>query len=75
MYIDEQEVGFSFQNHQDLLLLGGGNYNAGKSGCYQDLETFAQKNYPQARIIAKWDTQDRMSLDGVPYIGQYAKSM
>ena len=74
MYIDEQKGGLSFRNHQGLLLLGGGSHRTGKPGGWQGLETFAQHNYPQARIAARWATQDCMSLDSVPYIGQYAKS-
>lgn len=74
MYIDEQKGGLSFRNHQGFLLLGGGSHRTGKSGGWQGLETFARQNYPQARIAAKWATQDCMSLDGMPYIGQYAKS-
>ena len=74
MYIDEQKGGLSFRNHRGFLLLGGGSHRTGKPGGWQGLETFAQHNYPQARIAARWATQDCMSLDSVPYIGQYAKS-
>lgn len=73
MYVDEQEGGLSFRNYQGLLLLGGGNHRTGKPGGWKGLEKFARKNYPQTRIAAKWATQDCMSLDGMPYIGQYAK--
>ena len=74
MYIDEQKGGLSFRNHQGLLLLGGGSHRTGKPGGWQSLEAFARRNYPQAQIVAKWATQDCMSLDGIPYIGQCAKS-
>lgn len=74
MYVDEQEGGLSFRNYQGCLLLGGGSHRTGKPGGWQGLESFARQNYPQAQIVAKWATQDCMSLDGVPYIGQYAKS-
>lgn len=74
MYIDEHEGGLSLRNHRGLLLLGGGSHRTGKPGDWKHLEAFTRQNYPQARIVAKWATQDCMSLDGVPYIGQYAKS-
>ena len=74
MYVDEQEGGLSFRNYQGHLLLGGGSHRTGKPGDWEKLKTFVRQNYPQARIAAKWATQDCMSLDGVPYIGQYAKS-
>ena len=75
MYVDKSETGLSFRNYGELLLLGGGAHRTGKKGgCWQELERFAEKHYPGSRIVAKWATQDCMSLDGIPYIGQYAKS-
>ncbi len=75
MYVDEADTGLSFRSYGDLLLLGGGGHRTGKQGgCWQELEAFAKKYYPKAEIAGRWATQDCMTLDGVPYIGQYAKS-
>ena len=75
MYVDESNTGLSFRSLGDLLLLGGGGHRTGKrGGGWQELEEFAQKHYPKAEIVSKWATQDCMTLDGIPYIGQYAKS-
>lgn len=75
MYVDESETGFSFRSYGDLLLLGGGGHRTGKQGgCWQELEDFAKKHYKNAEIVGKWATQDCMTLDDIPYIGQYAKS-
>ena len=75
MYVDESDTGLSFRNYGDLLLLGGGGHRTGKSGgCWQELEDFAHKHYKTAEIVGKWATQDCMTLDDIPYIGQYAKS-
>ena len=75
MYVDESETGLSFRNYGDLLLLGGGGHRTGKKGgCWQELEDFACNHYKNAEIVGKWATQDCMTLDGVPYIGQYARS-
>lgn len=74
-YVDESDTGLSFRGFGDLLLLGGGGHRTGKAGgCWQELEQFAKKHYPTAEIVEKWATQDCMTLDGIPYIGQYAKS-
>ncbi len=74
MYLDDDEKGLSFRNHEDLLLLGGGSHRTGeKGGNWQVLEVFAEKHYPNAEKIGQWATQDCMTLDGVPYIGQYSK--
>ncbi len=76
MYVDESDTGMSFRSYGDLLLLGGGGHRTGKKGgCWQALEEFAKKHYKNAEVVAKWATQDCMSLDGVPYIGQYAKDL
>ncbi len=75
MYVDESDTGLSFRKYGDLLLLGGGGHRTGKKGgCWQELEDFAHKHYKNAEIVGKWATQDCMTLDDVPYIGQYAKS-
>ena len=75
MYVDESDTGLSFRSYGDLLLLGGGGHRTGKrGGCWQELEDFAKKHYKKAEIVAKWATQDCMTLDDIPYIGQYSKS-
>lgn len=74
MYVDAQEKGLSFRNYDGLLLLGGGSHRTGKKGeGWRELEGFARQHYPNAREMARWATQDCMSLDGIPYIGQYSR--
>ena len=73
MYVDESNKGLSFRNYADILLLGGGGHRTGKKGgCWQELEVFAHKHYKNAEIVGKWAAQDCMTLDDIPYIGQYA---
>lgn len=74
MYLDERTSGLSFRNSGRFLLLGGGSHRTGKPGGWKGLESFAGRFYPQARIAARWATQDCISLDGMPYIGAYAKN-
>ena len=76
MYVDESDTGLSFRSCGNLLLLGGGGHRTGKhGGCWQELEAFAGKHYPNAEIVSRWAAQDCMTLDDIPYIGQYSKSM
>lgn len=76
MYVDESEAGLSLRSWGELLLLGGGGHRTGKQGgAWRELEEFSQKHYKGAEIAAKWATQDCMTLDGVPYIGQYARTV
>ena len=73
MYVDEAEDGLSLRSYHGLLLLGGGGHRTGKKGGgWAELSAVAQRAYPNAREAARWATQDCMSLDGVPYIGQYS---
>jgi len=75
MYVDEADSGLSFRTHQNLLLLGGGGHRTGKQGGnYGELRQFASKYYPEAKEVSHWATQDCMTLDGIPYIGQYSKN-
>lgn len=74
MYVDEAKTGLSFRNYGNLLLLGGGSHRTGKKGGnWTELEAFAKTHYPDAKIKYRWATQDCMTLDGIPYIGQYSK--
>ena len=75
IYVDESDRGLSFRNFDGLLLLGGGGHRTGKQGgCWQELEAFAAKHYKNAEIAGKWATQDCMTLDGIPYVGQYGRT-
>lgn len=75
MYLEERENGLSFRRFQGLCLLGGGGHRTGKAGGgWRELENAAARYYPDARITHRWATQDCMTLDGIPYIGQYSPS-
>jgi len=72
-YVDDSDDGLSFRNYGNLLLLGGGGHRTGKQGGnWTELAAFAQTHYPGSKEVCRWATQDCMSLDGVPYIGQYS---
>lgn len=76
MYVDEAKCGMSFRSYKNLLLLGGGGHRTGKrGGGWQELRDFAGRYYPSAVEKYHWAAQDCMTLDGVPYIGQYSRSM
>ncbi len=75
MYVDAADTGLSFRPYGSDLLLGGGAHRTGKQdpkGGYEELRRFARKHYPNACIKAAWATQDCMSLDRIPYIGNYS---
>ena len=75
MYLDFAEDGLSVRQAGKWLLLGGGGHRTGRRGLGWDLpEAVAKRYFPQARIVARWATQDCMTLDGMPYIGRYSRS-
>lgn len=74
MYVDENEKGMSFRSYKGLLLLGGGGHRTGKKGGgWHELEEFKERYYENAQITEKWAAQDCITLDSMPYIGQYSK--
>ena len=74
MYLEDQGNSFSFRNYKNYLLIGSGSHRTGKKSVgYKTSEDFCKKNFPDARIEYRFATQDCMSLDGIPYIGEYSK--
>ena len=75
MYVDEADDGLSLRNYRGMLLLGGGGRRTGKPGEGRaGPDNISRLHYPDARTVFRWAAQDCMSLDGVPYIGRYARS-
>ena len=73
MYIDQKTGGLSFRSYDNMLLLGGGSHRTGKqSRGWKPLTEAAANYYPQAKEVCRWATQDCMTLDDMPYIGQYS---
>lgn len=74
MFADENPVGLSFRNAGDYLLLGGSAHRTGKkSGGWSELRRFAAEKYPASKECFFWAAQDCMSLDDMPYIGNYSR--
>ncbi len=75
MYLDENNSGLSFRSYKDTLFIGGSNHRTGKqSPAWKPLNEFAKKYYPKSELQYEWATQDCISLDKIPYIGQYSKN-
>lgn len=75
MYVDENKDGFSFRGYKNLMILGGGTHRTGKpSDGWKKIREFAKIHYPTSKEIFNWATQDCITLDGMPYIGQYSKN-
>lgn len=80
MYINIEEPTYSFRTAQDkgknILLIGGADHRTGDKVTYQNtygiLEQKAKELYPDCNIMYKWSTRDAITLDKIPYIGEYS---
>ena len=83
MYISAKEPIYSFRtatyNGKQILLIGGSEHKTGKAiednSNYEELEKKAKELYPDCKILFKWNTRDCISLDKIPYIGEYSNIM
>lgn len=77
MFISAEEPGRSLrsQNYEDgeILLVGGEHHKTGSEKStnrhYETLASFAKENFKIESILYRWSTQDCMTADGVPYVG------
>lgn len=77
MYLGIDDNALSFRKSGAHMLLGGLGHRTGENpfgGRYDQLRTTGKILWPDSREVAAWSAQDCMTLDGVPYIGQYAAS-
>ncbi|MGI5970942.1 MAG: FAD-dependent oxidoreductase [Oscillospiraceae bacterium] len=77
-YVGTADGSIYFRNYKNLLIVGGGDHRTGtkvKSGGFARVNEFVSRYYPEAEKKYVWATQDCMSLDGVPYIGNYSPAM
>jgi glycine/D-amino acid oxidase-like deaminating enzyme/nitrite reductase/ring-hydroxylating ferredoxin subunit len=78
MYISVDEPTRSLRsaswNGEQLVLVGGESHKTGQGICtyqhYENLEDFGEKVLGNKGIPFRWSTQDLVTLDKVPYIGQ-----
>lgn len=83
MYISAKEPVYSFRtatyNGKQILLIGGSEHKTGKAiednTNYEELEKKAKELYPDCKVLFRWNTRDCISLDKIPYIGEYSNIM
>lgn len=80
MYINAEDPSRSLRAHPtedgELILVVGESHKTGQGGNmnqhYEALFNFANKLFTIEDVPYRWSTQDCMTLDGVPYVGQFA---
>lgn len=84
MYIQSCNPVISFRTakYEDktLLIVAGSGHRTGQAeerieDSYKNLENYIKKYYPNAEIMFKWSTEDCITLDKVPYIGEFSNMM
>ena len=83
MYINPASPIFSFKTipykNTRLLLVSGCDHKTGSkidlSNSYDILENEVKKFYPKSEVLYKWNTEDCISLDKIPYIGEFSNLM
>lgn len=83
MYINSEQPTFSYRfinyNGNHLLLVGGADHKTGSkidlSNAYSILEYEVRKYYPDCKVLYKWNTEDCITLDKIPYISEFSHFM
>ena len=83
MYINVKEPMYSIRtanyNRKEILLIGGVGNKTGEpiedNSHYEKLEKKAREMYPDCKILYRWNTRDCISLDKIPYIGEFSNLM
>ena len=77
MYYSADRDGLSLRRAGTLLLAGSGSHRTGENregGRYDALRRSASLLLPGVEEVCRWSAQDCMTLDGVPYVGQFSAS-
>ncbi|WP_123538580.1 FAD-dependent oxidoreductase [Halosimplex salinum] len=79
LYYDPREPYFSVRSHageDSLVLIGGQNHRTGHADStadrYRALEAQARERFDVESIEYRWATQDYVSVDKVPFVGEAA---
>ncbi len=64
-------------NNQNLVIIGGSGHKTGDTSInicssYENLENYIKTIYQNSKIIAEWSTEDCITLDKLPYIGEFS---
>ena len=83
MYINIREPIYSFRkanyNGKEILLIGGAGHKTGEpipeDSHYEQLEKKAKEMYSDCKVLFRWNTRDCISLDKIPYVGEFSNLM
>lgn len=80
MYVSAEVPTISFRDVQEnqenyILVIGNGHKTGEKTNNngFDVLEDFAKTYFPESKIIYRWNAEDTVGLDKIPYIGEYSE--
>ncbi|MGV8981228.1 FAD-dependent oxidoreductase [Clostridium sp.] len=76
-FVDAGDTGWYFrlQKYRDsqMIIIGGQDHKTAHGGDmmehYENLKKFAEQNFTVEEFLYRWSTQDYITIDGVPYVG------
>lgn len=80
MYINSENPTVSLRTakygDKRILLVGGMDHKTGAKidlkNSYKRLEEVAKQIYPDSKVLFRWNTEDCIPLDKIPYIGEFS---
>ena len=83
MYINVKDPIYSFRtanhNGKKVLVVVGADHKTGEAlendNRYEMLEKKVKELYPKSEILFRWNTEDCIGLDKIPYIGEFSSIM
>lgn len=76
--VHSHSMRFAYEDNQKYLLVGGGGHKVGQDdssfASYNDIIDFSQEFFPVKSPSFRWSSQDYVSIDRVPYIGNISRA-
>ncbi len=80
MYVSVEVPTISFRDYEEngenyILIVGNGHKTGEKTeeNGFEVLENFAKTYFPDKEIVYRWNAEDTIGLDKIPYIGEYSE--
>lgn len=80
MYVSSEVPTVSFRSYEEngekyILIVGNGHKTGEKTenNGFEVLEDFAKTYFPDCEIKYRWNAEDSIGLDKIPYIGEYSE--
>ncbi len=76
MYIGADKNSLSIRAYKNMIIVGDSKHRTGcgtTDNAFDNLSGMAKQFFPNHKELARWSAQDCITIDGIPYIGKFAK--